>query len=92
MLQVNRDAVQMARTASASWLAIPCCLRVELYLDNASCSLPDDLRYALLCGAMASTYQAKAVGAIDRRITNRAIVLSGAGGLVTAVSCEPCGV
>ena len=63
---------------------------MELYLTAASCNLPDDLRYAMLCGAMAATYQAKSVGAIDRRITNRAIVLSGAGGLAASVGCEPC--
>lgn len=77
--EVNRDAVLLARSALAAWLVIPCCLQVKLYLDAASFNLPDDMRYAVLCGAMAASYQAKSVSAIDRRITNRAIVLGGHG-------------
>ena len=75
--EVNRDAVELARKASVGWVAIPCCLRVELYLSVEHFKLPDELRYAVLCGAMASCYQAKSVAVIDRRITNRAIVLTG---------------
>lgn len=77
--EVNRDAVRLARSASAAWLVIPCCLQVKLYLETASFNLPDDLRYALLCGAMAANYEATSISAIDRRITNRAIVLGGHG-------------
>ena len=75
--EVNRDAVELARKAAVGWVAIPCCLRVELYLSVDHFKLPDELRYAVLCGAMASCYQAKSVAVINRRITNRAIVLTG---------------
>ena len=45
----------------------------------ASLRLPDDTRYAFLCGSMAAAYGADRVAALDARITPRAIVLSGGG-------------
>ena len=43
-----------------------------------TCHLPDDhQRYAFLCGAIASNYNASLVATLDRRITPRAIVLGG---------------
>ena len=80
--EVNRDAIEFAKRGAAAWLVLPCCLRVALYMDG-SVKLPDDTRYALLCGAMAGEYDAELVESIDRRISPRAIVIGG-GGVVSA--------
>ena len=78
--EVNVQAVDLAKRADAAWLAVPCCLKAELYMPAAaSLRLPDDTRYAFLCGSMAAAYGADRVAALDARITPRAIVLSGGG-------------
>lgn len=78
--EVNVQAVDLAKRADAAWLAVPCCLKAELYMPDAtSLRLPDDTRYAFLCGSMAASYGADRVAALDARITPRAIVLSGGG-------------
>ena len=49
----------------------------------AGCTLqhcPDETRHALLCGALAERYAAALVTAIDRRITNRHVLICGGGG------------
>ena len=62
----------------AGWLLVPCCLQVDAYLPAShSVRLSDEMRYALLCGAMASEYEATVVWALDSRITGRGIVLGG---------------
>jgi len=77
--EVNRQAIEMARRADAAWLVLPCCLQVSEYVD-ARVKLPDQVRYALLCGAMAEQFEAQLVESIDCRISKRAIVISGGGG------------
>ena len=52
----------------------------SLYVPSAaSVRLPDQMRYSLLCGAMAADFSATGVWSIDRRITPRCIVLAGGG-------------
>ena len=76
--EVNRLAVRCARRGGAGWLLVPCCLQVDAYLPASySVRLSDEVRYALLCGAMASEYGAAVVWALDSRITGRGIVLGG---------------
>jgi hypothetical protein len=75
--EANQEAVVLARRAGAAWLVVPCCRQVQLYLKPQSLRLPDDTRYAFLCGAMAATYGAKRVSSVDTRLTARSIVLSG---------------
>ena len=78
--EVNRDAVRAAQAGGASWLVVPCCLQTSLYVPSAaSVRLPDQMRYSLLCGAMAADFNATGVWSIDRRITPRCIVLAGGG-------------
>ena len=74
--EVNRDAIALARRGGAAWLVLPCCLQVAPYVD-ARVKLPDDVRFALLCGAMAHRHDAQRVDCIDRRISARAIILMG---------------
>ena len=78
--EVNRQAIEMARRADAAWLVLPCCLQVSEYVDTRV-KLPDDVRYALLCGAMAAQFEAQLVESIDCRISKRAIVIFGGGGV-----------
>ena len=78
-LKVARDGLRpdLGRLrGGAAWLVLPCCLQVAPYVD-ARVKLPDDVRFALLCGAMAHRHDAQRVDCIDRRISARAIVLVG---------------
>jgi DNA-binding transcriptional LysR family regulator len=76
--EVNRDAVVTACEGGAGWFIVPCCLTVDHYLPAASSvRLPDTVRYAALCGAMASEFDASFVWALDGRITKRGIVMGG---------------
>ena len=76
--EVNRQAIEMAQRADAAWLVLPCCLQVAEYVD-ARVKLPDEVRYSLLCGAMAAQFEAQLVESIDCRISKRAIVIIGGG-------------
>lgn len=78
--EVNRQAIEMAQRADAAWLVLPCCLQVAQYVD-ARVKLPDEVRYSLLCGAMAAQFEAQLVESIDCRISKRAIVIIGGGGV-----------
>ena len=77
----------MALNAGALWCVMPCCILADLYLPECTVSrLTDDARYAFLCGAMAAKYGAQMARCIDKRITNRALML--AGGCETAAAAE----
>lgn len=81
----NAAAVDLAEGSGAPWLVAPCCLRAATFASKRSArstmpSLPDDQRYALLCGAFAATFDASLAVAVDARITKRNIVLAGGGG------------
>ena len=76
--EANKDSMRMATSASALWCVMPCCIRANLYLPNCTVSkMTDDQRYAFMCGVMACEYGAQMARCIDRRITNRAVVLCG---------------
>ena len=62
---------------------MPCCMRSDACAPPAasSCAAATTLRHALLCGALAERHGAQLVAAIDRRVTNRNLVLCGGGAL-----------
>jgi hypothetical protein len=69
--------LQMAQAAGGHWVAMPCCIRGGLFTDAQVSLSGEDDRYALMCGILAATFRAKRVTSIDRRITNRHIMLMG---------------
>lgn len=74
----TRDALALARRANAPWCVMPCCVVKDLYAPECVLSnLDDATRYAFLCGVLAHKYGASLVRAVDRRITNRPIMLFG---------------
>ena len=76
--EANVVAMEMARAASAGFAAMPCCVRDGLYGNGFHCRhVVDDTRYAVMVGAMANEYRAHVVRSIDRRITNRHLVMLG---------------
>lgn len=80
--EANFAAVEMAQRHAAKWVLMPCCMRTDACAP-AGCTLqhcPDETRHALLCGALAERYAAALVTAIDRRITNRHVLICGGGG------------
>jgi hypothetical protein len=76
--EANKESMRMAVDHSALWCVMPCCIRGDLYLPQCTMSkMTDDQRYAFMCGAMACEYGAQMARCIDRRITNRAVMLCG---------------
>jgi len=76
--EANRESMDLAVAAGALWCVMPCCIQKDLYLPDCVVSkLTDDAKYAFLCGAMAAKYDAQMARCIDRRITNRALMLFG---------------
>ena len=76
--EVNVTAAELAKGAGAGFMAVPCCIREGLYLDSVSHRIDhDDTRHALAVGAFAAATRAHSVSAIDRRITNRHLVVFG---------------
>ena len=77
---VNEMAIEMAIEEKASgWAVMPCCILKDQYLGE-ECNIhlsEDNVRYHMLCGALAHKYNAQRIAAIDSRITNRPIVIAG---------------
>ena len=82
----TRDALVLARNAGALWCVMPCCVVKDLYMPECVLSnLDDATRYAFLCGALAAKYGASLARAVDRRVTNRPVMLFGGLAEATAV-------
>lgn len=77
--EANAAAIEMAVSLGAMWAVMPCCMRTAACFPER-CQLvrcPDATRHALLCGALVERHQAELVVSIDRRITNRHVILCG---------------
>ena len=72
----TRDALEMAGAANACFAAMPCCIRDRIYLRRIN-HLDDYARYTAAAGVIAGRYGAYKITAIDRRITNRNLILLG---------------
>ena len=80
--EANGAAVDLAQSLGALWCLMPCCMRSDACAPagcQLMCGRHDDSRHALLCGALAERHGAQLVAAIDRRVTNRNLVLCGGG-------------
>ena len=78
---LTHESIELAEANQWAWLSLPCCLQAEHHLDtNTHLKVSDNVRFAMLCGAIAAKYKAETVAAIDRRITGRGIVLASSGG------------
>ena len=76
--EANKTCVEMAVAAEAGFAAMPCCIRDGLYDSVHSVRhTDDDTRYAIMVGVMAQRFNAHTVSAIDRRITNRHLIMFG---------------
>jgi hypothetical protein len=74
----TRDALVLAKRKKALWCVMPCCVVKDLYLPECVLSnLDDAARYAFLCGVLSAKYGASLVRAVDKRITNRPVMLFG---------------
>jgi len=75
-----RHIIEAARAATAAWAVLPCCIRAGTYLPcRAAGTLldDDDAKHVLYCGVVAGMFEAEAIHAIDKRITNRNIIICG---------------
>ena len=76
--EANKTCISMAVAAQAGFAAMPCCIRDGLYDSVQSVRhMDDDTRYAIMVGVMAQRFNAHTVCAIDRRITNRHLIMFG---------------
>jgi len=72
------ELLNAARAAGSAWAVMPCCIPEKLYMPNTAVThLPDDLRYAATVGAIAQRFEASKVTCVDRRITNRHLLVFG---------------
>ena len=82
--EVNEMAIEMAiEEKAAGWAVMPCCILKDQYLGE-ECNVhlsEDNVRYHMLCGALAHKYGAQRIAAIDTRITNRPMIIAGGVGL-----------
>jgi SAM-dependent methyltransferase len=74
--EANTTALELCTKHDAAYAAMPCCIRGGI-LSLAMRRLPDDARHAALVGAMAHACGAHTLTAIDRRITNRHLLIFG---------------
>ena len=71
------ESIDLADRNRWDRLVVLCCLQSEHHLGIYSkVKLPDETRFALLCGALAARYRAETVEGIDPRITARGIVIT----------------
>jgi len=75
--EATRDALRMARDANACFAAMPCCIRDGIYIKRVN-HVDDETRYAATVGVIAGQFGAYKITAIDKRITNRNLVILGA--------------
>jgi len=91
---LNRQLLDVADAAGAVWAVLPCCIRAGTYLPcrvGGALKDEDDVTHTLNCGVIAGLYRAERLQTIDRRITNRNIVICGGLGLLDyAAACELC--
>jgi hypothetical protein len=87
---VNQVSIEMAVAKNAAWAVMPCCIQKDLYLGQQCLfQLEDDdrdVRHSVLCGIIAQRYGAQSIAEIDRRITNRSIII--AGGIAAKAAAE----
>jgi SAM-dependent methyltransferase len=78
---LTHESIELAARKGWAWLAVPCCLQSEHHLPDKTSlhRLPDQTRFAVLCGALAFKHEAETLAYIDPRITARGIVLSSSG-------------
>lgn len=92
--ELNRQLLDAAEAAGATWAVLPCCIRAGTYLPcrvGGALKDDDDITHTLNCGVVAGLYKAERLQTIDRRITNRNIVICGGLGVVDyAAACELC--
>ena len=86
---LTHESIELAQHHHWAWLVLPCCLQAEHHLGDATSlkGVSDDVRFAMLCGAMAAKYQAETVAMIDSKITARGIVLSSSSSLQSKSDC-----
>ena len=78
--EVNSNAIELSNNYNASgWIVMPCCIKKDQYLGESCQVLVDDdqTRFHLLIGALSNQYNAQEIRTIDKKITNRNILIAG---------------
>eukprot|EP00929_Paragymnodinium_shiwhaense_P045594 TRINITY_DN23274_c0_g1_i3.p1 TRINITY_DN23274_c0_g1~~TRINITY_DN23274_c0_g1_i3.p1 ORF type:complete len:346 (+),score=71.55 TRINITY_DN23274_c0_g1_i3:54-1091(+) len=96
--ELNRIVIEAAQGAGACWAVLPCCVREGTYLHGSlggnflreNSSEADEAKHLLICGVVAGLYKAERLQTIDRRITNRNILLCGGAGFTSYEDAKRC--
>merc|ERR1712217_636466 len=83
--ELNRQIIEAARAVGAAWAVLPCCVRTGTYLPcrvGGGLHDDDDAKHTLTCGMVAGLYGAERIQTIDRRITNRNVLICGGAGFM----------
>lgn len=92
--ELNRQVLDAAVAAGSVWAVLPCCIRAGTYLPcrvGGVLKDDDDIKHTLNCGVVAGIYRAERLQTIDRRITNRNVIICGGAGIESyAAACQLC--
>merc|ERR1712039_757192 len=78
--ELNPRIIERARAVDAAWAVLPCCVRAGTYLPcriGGTLKDDDEAKHMINCGVVAGQYNADRLQAIDRRITNRNVLICG---------------
>lgn len=78
--ELNPRIIERARDVDAVWAVLPCCVRAGTYLPcriGGTLKDDDESKHMINCGVVAGQYGADRLQAIDRRITNRNVLICG---------------
>jgi SAM-dependent methyltransferase len=75
--KLTHESIELAIRNKWAWLSLPCCLQTENHFEDLSFKKVDDqTRFLMLCGAIASKYDADSISSIDSRVSARGIVIA----------------
>eukprot|EP00613_Pedinella_sp_CCMP2098_P069092 CAMPEP_0171902712 /NCGR_PEP_ID=MMETSP0993-20121228/2105_1 /TAXON_ID=483369 /ORGANISM="non described non described, Strain CCMP2098" /LENGTH=309 /DNA_ID=CAMNT_0012532433 /DNA_START=45 /DNA_END=974 /DNA_ORIENTATION=- len=75
--EANVLALDLACASSAGFAAMPCCIRDGLYSVQSTKRIESGAQYAMNFGLMANAYNAHTVRGIDRRISDKNLMMLG---------------
>jgi len=72
---ITKTVLEKAREASSPFAVMPCCIKDKLYGIAVHRTGSDEKKYDITCGLIAGLFNAKAMCAIDSRITPRNLMI-----------------
>ena len=87
--EANKRSMALATSARVGFAAMPCCIPNGMYEPVQSIRhIDDDTRYAIMVGVIAAGFRGHTICAIDRRITNRHLLVFGGEGCTASMMTD----